>query len=288
MNVRPVLLSLSLLATACAPTIVVRYDVPAAVHFGNAVQNVYVGYALGNPDVLTVLDPLSALVRTSVAPDVAQHLEQQLVNAKLFNVTLGCQQPCPQADTRFEVEMDTSGVHRGDVETKSSSGTETTASAGVKVRVLNQDGSSRYEATYTGRASAGVPKPGTAQPDDVQLVRSAAFNAVDQFIGDLKPSVGKVSFELEDDGPLEPGVALAMSGDLDGAWASFQQVLQQNPGNAAALYDLGVVMTAKGELEMARDAFAAAAQLDPQYADELRGAERRLGTRDAIRAQNGP
>lgn len=286
MNVRPLLLSLSLLATACAPTIVVRYDVPAAVHFGNAVQNVYVGYTLGNPDVLTVLDPLSALVRTSIAPDVAQRLEQQLVNAKLFNVTRGCQQPCPQADTRFEVEMDTSSVHRGEVATKSNSGTETTASAGVKVRVLNQDGSSRYEATYTGRASAGVPRAGTAQPDDVQLVRSAAFNAVDQFIGDLKPSVGKVSFDLEDEGPLEPGVQLAMNGDLDGAWASFQQVIQQNPGNAAALYDLGVVMTAKGELEMARDAFAAAAQLDPQYADELRGAERRLGTRDALRAQN--
>ncbi|MEW6434851.1 MAG: tetratricopeptide repeat protein [Myxococcota bacterium] len=286
MHVRSLLFSLPLLATACAPTIVVRYDVPAAVHFGNAVQNVYVGYTLGDPDVLTVLDPLSALVRTAVAPDVAQHLEQQLVNARRFNVTLGCQPPCPQADTRFEVEMDTSSVHRGEVETESSSGTETTASAGVKVRVLNRDGSSRYEATYTGRASAGVPRAGRAQPDDVQLVRSAAFNAVDQFIADLEPSVGQVSFALEDDGPLEPGVALAMDGDLDGAWASFQQVIQQDPGNAAALYDLGVVMTAKGELELARDAFAAAARLDPQYADEVRGAERRLGTREAMRAQN--
>lgn len=286
MKTRPLLLSLSLLATACAPTIVVRYDVPAAVHFGSAVQNVYVAYTVGDPDVLTVLDPLSALVRTSVAPDVAQHLEQQLVSAQLFNVTINCPAPCSQADTRFEVEMDTSNVSRGQAETKGKSGTETTASAGVKVRVVNRDGTSRYEAKYTGRASAGVPKAGKAQPDDVQLVRTAAFNAVDQFIADLKPSVGRVSFDLEDDGPLEPGVQLAMNGDLDGAWASFQQVIQQNPGNAAALYDLGVVMTAKGELEMARDAFAAAAQLDPQYNDEVRGAERRLGTREAMREQN--
>lgn len=286
MRIRSLLLSLSLLATACAPTIVVRYDVPAAVHFGGAVQNVYVGYTLGDPDVLTVLDPLSALVRTSVAPDVAQHLEQRLAAAQLFNVTLGCQAPCSQADTRFEVEMDTSSVSRGAAETKGKSGTETTASAGVKVRVVNRDGTSRYEATYTGRASAGVPKAGKAQPDDVQLVRSAAFNAVDRFIADLKPSVGRVDFDLEDDGPLEPGVQLAMNGDLDGAWASFQQVSQQNPGNAAALYDLGVVMTAKGELEMALDAFKAAAQLDPQYGDVVAGAEHRLGTRDAMRAQN--
>jgi hypothetical protein len=49
MTIRPLLLSLSLLATACAPTIVVRYDVPAAVHFGNAVQNVYVDYTVAPP-----------------------------------------------------------------------------------------------------------------------------------------------------------------------------------------------------------------------------------------------
>jgi tetratricopeptide (TPR) repeat protein len=285
MTIRPLLLSLPLLATACAPTIVVRYDVPAAVHFGNAVQNVYVDYTVGAPDVLTVLDPLSALVRTSVAPDVARHLERRLAAAQLFDVVLGCQAPCPQADARFEVEMDTSSVSRGEVAARGGAGSETSATAGVKVRVLNRDGTSRYEATYHGRASAGIPRAGAAQPDDVQLVRAAAFNAVDQFVADLKPSVGSVSFPLEDDGPLEHGVQLAMDGDLDGAWASFQQVIQQNPRDAAALYDLGVVLTARGDLELARDAFAAAAKLNPKYEDVLRGAEQRLRTRAAMREQ---
>jgi tetratricopeptide (TPR) repeat protein len=285
MTIRPLLLSLPLLATACAPTIVVRYDVPAAVHFGNAVQNVYVDYTVGAPDVLTVLDPLSALVRTSVAPDVARHLERRLAAAQLFDVVLGCQAPCPQADARFEVEMDTSSVSRGEVAARGGAGSETSATAGVKVRVLNRDGTSRYEATYHGRASAGIPRASATQPDDVQLVRAAAFNAVDQFVADLQPSMASVSFPLEDDGPLEPGVQLAMDGDLDGAWASFQQVIQQNPRDAAALYDLGVVLTARGDLELARDAFAAAAKLNPKYEDVVRGAEQRLRTRAAMREQ---
>lgn len=287
MNARTLLASLSLFATACAPTLIVKYDVPAAVHLGGASQGAYVGYTLGDPDLLTVLDPLSALVRTSVAPDVAQRLQQQLIAAQLFNVAVNCPDGCPDADLRFEVEMDSSSVSRGEMQRKGTSGTSTTARASLKVRVLNRDGTSRYEATYTGDTSAGIPKPDQAQPDDVQLVRSAAFNAVDRFVADLRPSVGSVSFSLEDDGPLEPGVKLALDGDLDGAWTSFQQVIQANPGNAAALYDLGAVMTAKGELEMALDAFKAAAQLDPQYTDEVAGAERRLGTRDAMRAQNG-
>ena len=81
-------------------------------------------------------------------------------------------------------------------------------------------------------------------------------------------------------------MGLALSGYLDGAWAAFNQVIQQDPKNAAAIYHLGVVQTAKGELELARDAFRAAAQLDPQYAGDLKGAEQRLGLRQAVRTQN--
>jgi tetratricopeptide (TPR) repeat protein len=286
MTSRALLLPLSLLATACAPTIVVRYDVPAAVHFGSAVRDVAVGYTVGNPDVLTVLDPLSALVRTSVAPDVARHLERQLAAARLFNLAESCPAPCPQADARFEVELDTSAVFRGQVATQQASGTSTTANASVRVRVLNRDGTSRYEGTYRGHIDVGVPLADRVQPDDVQLVRSAAFAAVDDFVDDLRPSTGSVSFTLDDEGPLKPGVELALSGDLDGAWAAFNQVIQQDPKNAAAIYHLGVVQTAKGELELARDAFRAAAQLDPQYAGDLKGAEQRLGLRQAVRTQN--
>jgi hypothetical protein len=277
----------ALLVSACSPQIVVKYDVPAKLHFGG-VQNVYVDHTLGSPDLLTVLDPVSALMRSSVAPDVARRLEQQLANLQLFGVFPLCQAPCPAADTLVQVEMDSSQVNHGIPATGSSSGEETWGKASVKIRVLNRDGTSRYEGTYSGKSSAGVPKVGAALPNDVDLVRQAAFNATDVFIGELMPTTGRVYFSLEDEGVLEPGVKLAMEGDLDGAWNAFREVLMKDPNNAAALYDLGVVMTAKGELEQARDAFAAAARLDPQYQDDAEGAAQRLANRDAWRAQQTP
>ncbi|MEW5741320.1 MAG: tetratricopeptide repeat protein [Myxococcota bacterium] len=282
---RTLALFLALAAAGCAPHIQVKYDVPAAIHFGDSVQQVYVVHTVGDADVVTVLDPLAALVRTVVAPDVARRLEQRLAEAQLFTVYPECPIPCPSADTRFEVELDSSNVHRGAMATSSSSGTDTSATVTVKFRVINRDGTTRFADSYTGVTNAGVPKPDKAVPSDEALVRSAAFDAVEDFLADLKPSVGSVLFELEDEGPLEAGVDLAMSGDLDGAWNFFRDLLQREPNNAAALYDLGVVMTAKGELELARDAFQAAAALNPKYADDAEGAQHRIRTRDAIRSQ---
>jgi hypothetical protein len=273
------------LCAACAPHIHVKYDVPPAISLGDSVQQVYVVHTIGDPDVVTVLDPLAALVRTVVAPDVARHLEQELAQANLFTVYPECPPPCPPADARFEVALDSSHVHRGFMATNSARGTDTTASATVKFRVVHRDGTSRFADSYTGTVNAGVPAPDKVAASDEALVRAAAFDAVDDFVRDLLPSCGSVLFAMEDDGPLEAGVNLAMNGDLDGAWNAFRDLLLKEPNNAAALYDLGVVMTAKGELELARDAFAAAAALDAKYADDAAGAERRLGMRNALRAQ---
>lgn len=276
------------LASACAPRIQVRYDVPATVHFGGAVQHVYVAHDVGDPTLLTVLDPLAALLRTVVAPDVARHLEARLIDAQLFTVSPNCLEPCPAADARIEIEMDSSSVHRGRPAAPGDDGDATTAAAGVIVRVLNRDGTSRFQQTYHGTATAGVPAPDVVQPTDDTLIRSAAYDAVDDFVRDLMPSTGSVVFVVDDEGALKPGVQLALDGDLDGAWNALRELVQREPANAAAWYHLGVVMTAKGELESAREAFAQAARLDPQYADELRGADARLGVRDSFRAQQGP
>lgn len=276
------------LASACAPRIQVRYDVPATVHFGGAVQHVYVAHNVGDPTVLTVLDPLAALVRTVVAPDVARHLEAKLIEAQLFTVSPDCLEPCPAADARVEVELDSSSVSRGRMKTQQDDGEATTAAAGVIVRVLNRDGTSRFQQTYHGTASAGVPRPDVVQPTDDTLIRSAAYDAVDGFVRDLRPSTGTATFVVSDEGSLQPGVRLALDGDLDGAWNALRDLVQREPDNAAAWYHLGVVMTAKGELEHAREAFAQAARLDPQYAEDLRDADARLGLRDSFRAQQGP
>ena len=70
------------LGAACAPTIHVVYDEPARLHFGG-VHTVSVQQQVGDPGLVTFLDPLAALTRTSVLSDVAEYLEHQLAAAQL-------------------------------------------------------------------------------------------------------------------------------------------------------------------------------------------------------------
>lgn len=273
------------LGAACTPTIHVVYDEPARLHFGG-VHTVSVQQQVGDPGLVTFLDPLAALTRTSVLSDVAEYLEHQLAAAQVYQVLAGCRAPCQGVDGRFEVEMSSSGIERGAFAGGDKAGTETTASATVIVRLFNPDGSSRFQDKYVGAVNLGVPTADAPPPGDRELVRLAAFAAIDDFVRDLMPRRGRVAFELEDEGPLKPGVDLAIKGDLVGAQAAFQALVNESPNNAAALYDLGAVLTASGNLEAAQEAFFNAARLDSKYVDAAAGASRRLDLREAVRNQN--
>lgn len=94
----------------------------------------------------------------------------------------------------------------------------------------------------------------------VELSMSRAVNA---FIRDLHPRTVTISSELETGGALDDGCEKALTGDLAGAEASFRAVLAKEPQNAAAWYDLGVVLEVKGGVEQeALNAYEEAAKLD--------------------------
>lgn len=140
-------LLLPMLVGACVPRIQVRSDVPPRVSLGEVTQRVSVTPVVGSPDVVTLLDPLEALSRTLVVPQVAEYLERRLAEESLFSVLTGCRPQCPQADLRIEVEITASHVNRGQMATGTKSGTQTTAAASVALRVVQSD-SLRFGHSY--------------------------------------------------------------------------------------------------------------------------------------------
>ena len=66
---------------------------------------------------------------------------------------------------------------------------------------------------------------------------------------------------------LKAGLREAGKGRMDSAIRRFERALEINPGNAQALYNLGVAWMTKGDSEQALRAFGAALELDPDYVD---------------------
>lgn len=282
------LAALAVLSTACSPRLVVRRDVPPNLELGQDVRAAYVEPIMTESTMNVVLDPLGAIGRTIfLAPEAARRIEAGLTNARLFYVIPNCQAPCPQADTRITVEVTQSGSSPGAAATQSDSGTAAEGRATLTVRALKADGRMIVERQYHGLRRGAVPGSKQTPVAPATLVQNAVLDAADDFVGDLLPRTVRDSFALEDDGPLEPSAKLAANGDLDGAEAALRAYIEQNPGDARALYNLGAVFTAKGQLEAARDAFVAAAQRDGQYADDAARAERRISDRDRLRSGAG-
>jgi tetratricopeptide (TPR) repeat protein len=284
----PAVLALALLS-GCAPRAFVKYEVPPKVHFeGERVAINAVGYK-SDWGALAMLDPKfwTGDTDSHVSSAAAQHLEQVVVNERLLTALPGCTAPCPAADALLFVKAWVEFVNGKPV----GAGLPPragTVSAMVQVTVVNPRGEALYEGSYKGEGVASTQgQSGGAAPEQetTELFQIAAFNAVDRFADDLRVKEDSWIFILEAEGALKPGVERLMDDDLDGAWTAFREVLAKEPNNAAALYDLGAVMTLKGELEAARDAFAAATRLDAHYGPQLEQAERRLQYRDALRAR---
>ena len=64
---------------------------------------------------------------------------------------------------------------------------------------------------------------------------------------------------------LEKGIDLAKAKDYGGALAQFNEVLETDPKNAAALNNKGVCLAALGEKEAAKNLFAEALALEPKH-----------------------
>jgi Flp pilus assembly protein TadD len=72
---------------------------------------------------------------------------------------------------------------------------------------------------------------------------------------------------------VEQGIALYMDGDLEEAEEKYQEALQRRHDDAAALYNLGVLLRVTGRRGEARRHFETAAQGDPEHPDVRRAAE---------------
>lgn len=264
---------------ACGPRLGIRREVPPRANLSDARL---VSVANGHDEsVLDVaIDPFGAVARTVLTPQAVDRLERTLATGGKFQVIPGCGPVCPQADTRIDVSVTEAKVDPGNAEKKTSK----QGSVTLQVRVVRRGGLTLYSNSYWQSHSGGVPGTKEEVPD-VNLLAYCIDGAVDSFVADLYPRWVDESFRLEDEGPLEPIVKLAAAGDLDGAEALVRKVLETQPENAKAIYDLGVVFTARGQLEQARDAFKAAAERDPKYKFYLRAADQRIIDRGVLQSE---
>jgi thioredoxin-like negative regulator of GroEL len=64
---------------------------------------------------------------------------------------------------------------------------------------------------------------------------------------------------------LTEGVAAQAEGRLQDAEKRFDEVVQANPGNRVALYNLGILRRARGEVQAALDAFNQIVEAQPDF-----------------------
>lgn len=273
-------LALCLLLLACGPRIFVKREQPARADLGPetrvlAVHNAHQESVLG-----VVLDPLGALARTVLTPHAVREVERLLSTSERYQVLPGCGEGCRAADSHIEVSVVSARIEPGDAKTSRSKD----GAATLAIRVFTRSGTLAWQNDYRGSESGGVPGGKYEVADDTLLVR-CVDQAVGAFVRDLHPQWLYESFRMEDEGPLEPCAKLAVQGDLDGAEAIARQVLAADPENARAIYDLGALFTARGQLEPALEAFRAAAKRDPKYLGYARAAEQRLRDRGVLQEQ---
>jgi tetratricopeptide (TPR) repeat protein len=79
---------------------------------------------------------------------------------------------------------------------------------------------------------------------------------------------------------LQSGVQQIQSRDLDGAEATFRQVLRVDRGNKIAWYDIGVAAAQEGRPDDAVEAYSAALKIDPSYTSALFNKALLLKSRD--------
>lgn len=274
------------LATACAPQIVVRRDVPPRVMLEARTVSVQAKPFTGDVavDVLrTVADPFGTASRlTLYTPEAQRCVEQGLTNSGLFQIVAGCQGPCPQADLTVWVHVSDSKTQLSKEEVKEDSKTKQKTvkrtylgSADLQVAVEDRARVFVYQHQYGGSAT------GEDQPP---LVRRAVERACGHFLADVQPQTVSDTFVLAKEGPLKNAGELAAKGELAEAERQTRAFLAGNPNHAEAYFHLGAFLTAQGNLEAAIQAFDQAAALKPGFGQVAADARQRWQDRETLRA----
>lgn len=138
------------------------------------------------------------------------------------------------------------------------SDTETRVIVEVAFELVKADGTVVAKRRHDAMKSAAGPRadPLAARvfqdATEERLLRDATDECVREFVKELVPAERTDRFELVDDGALKEPVQKALAGDRAGAQAALESHLTLHPDDAAAHYDLGVLLEAQGELDSAR------------------------------------
>lgn len=210
------------------------------------------------------------------------------------NVTTGAQGPRASAEvylsgtvTRYSLSETQKWEEVGSGENKRKVKTLTPwANVRVSFQVARPDGQILMLKEYEGRAS-GQSREVHARPldDALDLYDRATRYVVSSFLDDITPRQVVEKIELDKSTPsLKIGLERAKAGDLAGAELAWKEVARQEPGNAGAIYNLGVLLETRGEFDDAAEHYRRAYALSARslYRDALNALNRRLREHDAL------
>lgn len=118
-----------------------------------------------------------------------------------------------------------------------------------------------------------------------EAIQRALYRAVSQFLDAITPRfVQKFIYLDKDDPKQKPIIEVAERGSLDQALTELRSYLEQNPGNAVALYNTAAILDAQGRYQEALDLYAKAIDLSPKslYIDAQTECSRRLANQRAM------
>lgn len=283
--------------TACAPGIKVARMKPARFNLG-ATRTVAVLQVNGEPSA-------ASQVMVELQRSVMNDRYYQLINAVNRGILLqvgGLNARVDVGQARSQVNADVflmANVLRQEVieERKTTEKIEdgrkynvTTITpkgyAKINMQVVKADGQvlifRDYWAEYNG---ASFETGERRRYNAADLIESAIQKTVRNFVSDITPSRVIEKIVLDDAEPaVKPGVKLAEKGNLNGAWVSWQAVLDANPRSPGAIYNQGVLLETRGDFDEAADAYRKAIEISPKplYRDALYDLRKRLSDAQSL------
>lgn len=243
-----------LFTVGCAPTLYLTRPTPPEGDFG-AVRTmpVTVHTNVGrNVEQAVTAGLLTGEIPVPVSVD---NVVKERFAARLQSLGYGVcpQAPCGDGEMNIQLLESIVGTEF------TSSGLRSNVRLRARVKVRQADGQEPYDYTFWANRTGHV----TEAP---QLVHAAAEAMASTFASTLMPGREQSEITLEDGGSLKPGVNMLLSSNWDGAIGFFNQLVQTEPDNGGAWYDLGVAWEAFGDWGQALSAYEQAAARDRKKA----------------------
>lgn len=277
-------------STACAPAMRVTRLAPSTYNLGNT-KRVAVLEVNGDPQAVA---------------QVVAGLQQRLIDDRYYTLVVATNRGAAFVATALGGLIEIGEVRRivdadvylnanvtqyeyQEVERKEKgkpSRYEPLAHVSINFQVVKNDGRIVVYRDYEGSDSAPVVDAGKRPSrSPLELLDRAVRNAIGSFASDITPRMvtDRIVFD-DDDELLKPGIKRAEDGDLAGAEQAWAALLVQNPANAGALYNIGVLLETRGEFEQAAAHYNQAIQIfgKPLYREALENMNRRLAEAQSL------